>query len=164
MRTLALAATMLVPTIAVAGANRVYLVRALGECPGPSVCERTFESAYTFDTIVARTPAGKYTPTGKPSVVLDVRGVKDPSGAPFNGTLTLRVLSGRVSLASFGTLPDDSPLTQTAPVSVPVTNGKGHKAYSPDTGTPGGLITNGGGIEVLDPDGKRLAVTGSQTR
>jgi len=29
---------------------------------------------------------------------------------------------------------------------------------------PNGTITNGGGVEILDPEGKRLAVTGSQAK
>lgn len=150
--------------VSAAGLNRVYLVPALVECPGPATCPRAFASAYTFDSIVLRTPATRYTSGSKPSFVLDLRGVRDPSGAPVNGTLTLRVRSGRVSLPGLGTFPDDSPLTQQAPVSIPLRNGNGKVSYRPATPPPNGLVVNGGGVEVLDPQGQLLAVTGTQSK
>jgi hypothetical protein len=164
MRTLRLAgltAVLLVPTAAVAG-NRVYLVPAIAECPGPATCERTFESTYTFDTIALQSP-GKYLQPDKASIVLDVRGVRDASGALVNGTINVRILSGRVSIPAFGTFPDNSPVTITAPQPVTLKNGKGHLSYKAPA-TPAGLIQNGGGVEVLDPTGKRLAVTGAQAK
>ena len=89
--------------------------------------------------------------------------MRDPGGAPFTGTLKVKVLSGRVSIPGFGTLPDGSPLAQVAPIDATVKNGKGKVSYTAPQ-APGGLITNGGGVEILDPDGKTLAVTGSQTK
>src|SRR5215470_6871651 len=145
------------------GTNRVYLVPALKQCPGPATCPREFESAYTFDAIVLRNRASKYSPAGKPQLGLDFLGVRDPGGAPFTGTLKVKVLSGRVSLPGFGTLPDDSPLVQIAPLDAAIKNGKGKLSYTPPA-APSGLITNGGGVEILDPDGQPLAVTGSQTK
>jgi hypothetical protein len=157
-----LAGTMLGPVVATAGGlNRVYLVPAIAACPGQQSCPRTFESAYTFDSIVLRTPATKYMPADKPSFVVDIRGVKDPSGALVNGAVTLHVMSGRVSLPTLGTFPDGSVLTQVAPIAVPLKDGKGKLPYRAPA-SPNGLITNGGGVEVLDPTGKLLAVTGTQ--
>lgn len=148
---------------ALAGMNRVYLVPALKECPGPATCTREFESTYTFDSIVLRNAAAKYSPPGKPALSLDLRGVRDGSGTPFTGSLSVHVLSGRVSIPGFGTLPDGSPLAEVAPVPVTLKNGNGKVSYSPPA-SPSGLISNGGGVEVVDPDGKVLAVTGSQTK
>ena len=162
--TLGLAALLTVATAAgAAAATRVYLVPAIAECPGPATCERTFESTYTFDTIVLVNPAGKYMQPNKPSIVLDVHGVRDATGALVNGTINVRILSGRVSIPAFGTFPDNSPVTITAPQPVTLKNGKGHLSYKAPA-TPAGLIQNGGGVEVLDPDGKRLAVTGAQAK
>jgi hypothetical protein len=156
-------ALLIAPAVVIAGSNRVYLVPALKQCPGPAPCPRAFASTYTFDSVLLRTPASQYSPPKKPAFIVDVRGVKDGTGKLFDGTLTLRVQSGRVSLPGFGTLPDDSLLTAVAPVDVPVKGGRGHASYTP-VASPNGLISNGGGVEVLDPDGKRLAVTGSQSK
>jgi hypothetical protein len=153
----------------VAGAvpyNRVYLVPALQQCVGAATCVPSQRaSRYTFDTIVLRSPATKYMPVGKPSLYLEVRGVRDPSGAPVTGTLRLRVISGRVSVPGVGTFPDDSPLTVVPPVAVPIKNGSTRRfAYSPPTQAPNGTLVNGGGVEVYDPEGNLLAVTGSQSK
>jgi hypothetical protein len=166
-RVLAASALLLAP--AGAGAvplNRIYLVPALVQCVGAATCvPREFESRYTFDSIVLRTPATRYMPADAPSLYLEVRGVRDPSGAPFTGNLTLRVSSGRIGLPSLGTFPDDSPLTAVAPVSIPIQNGRNRRfAYRPPQPAPNGTIVNGGGVEVFDPEGKRLAVTGSQSK
>ena len=159
-------ASFLIPSPVTAGGyNRIYLVPAIKECHAASSCPREFESAYTFDSIILMTPAGRYLPKGKPSLILDIRGVRDPSRALLNGSLTLHVISGRVSLAGFGTFPDKSSLTQVAPVPILLRNGRAKNfPYRPAVEVPNGLITNGGGVEVLDPDGNRLAVTGSQSR
>ncbi len=147
------------------GMNRTYLVPAVTQCPGPATCQpREFESAYTFDAIILRSPATKFLQPGKPSLRLDIRGVRDPSHALVNGTVTVRILAGRVSLASFGTFPDASPLTQQAPIPVTLHNGRRTVSYMSSTPVPNGTITNGGGVEVLDPEGHRMAVTGSQAR
>jgi len=166
LRTLALLALLGVPTAAMAGGyNRVYLVPAIKQCPGPASCvPRTFESAYTFDAIILLSPASRYTPSGKPSLILDVRGVRDAAHALVNGNLVLKVISGRVSLPTLGTFPDNSPLTQLPPVSIPLKNGRTRFPYRPPAVAPNGTITNGGSIEVLDPQGNRLAVTGSQAK
>jgi len=104
-------------------------------------------------------------PAGKPSLILDIRGVRDRSRVLLNGSLMLHVVSGRVSLAGLGTFPDNSPLTRVPPVPIPIRNGRARKFPSrPAVEIPNGLITNGGSIEVLDPDGNPLAVTGSQSR
>jgi hypothetical protein len=162
-----LAAVLVAPTVATAGGyNRVYLVPAVKECQGPATCmPREFESSFTFDTIVLRSPATRYLPPGKPSLSLEVRGVRDASGTPVTGNLTLKILQSRVSLPTLGTFPDDSPLTAVPPVAVPLKNGNNRKFdYRPDTQPPAGTLVNGGGIEVYDPEGKLLAVTGSQAK
>jgi hypothetical protein len=146
------------------GWSRVYLAPALSECEGPATCPRAFESTYTFDEIVLRTPASKYMSPKKPSIIVELKGVRDASGTAVDGTVTVKVLSGRVSIPGFGTLPDGSPLAQVAPVPVTLTKGNGKVSYKPDPQAPNGTITNGGGVEVYDPTGKRLAVTGSQSK
>lgn len=164
---LALAGTLVASGMALAGGySRVHLVPALKPCPGPANCTpRQFESAYTFDTIVLRTPAGRYPRPGKPTILLEVRGVRDPSGAPVTGNLRLRVTAGRVSLPAFGTFPDDSPLVQLEPVPVPIEKGANPRfVYQQPTPTPAGAIVNGGGVEIYDPEGHLLAVTGSQAK
>ena len=153
------------PGSARAGANRVYLVPALAACEGPGSCPRALESAYTYEAIILRTSPSRFTPPDKPAFVIDIRGVRDPAGALLNGNLMLRVLSGRVSIPGIGTFPDNASVTRVPPVPVPVKNGNAKRfAYEAPSETPNGTITNGGGVEVLDPDGKRLAVTGSQAK
>lgn len=99
-----------------------------------------------------------------PALTLDIRGVRDPSHALVTGNLTLRILPSRVSLPAQGTIPDDSSLTQVPPKAIPIKNGNAHFPYKPGASAPNGTITNGGGVEVLDPDGARLAVIGSQAK
>ncbi len=166
LRGLGLLAALAAPAVSAAAQyGRVYLVPAVKECVGVHAClPREFESRYTFDSIVLRSPATRYMPAGKPALMLEVRGVRDPSGTPVTGALKLRVLSGRVSLRDLGTFPDDFSLVQLAPVQVPLKNGNGRYAYRPDQPTPSGTIVNGGGVEVYDPEGNLLAVTGSQTK
>lgn len=159
-----LSAAVIPPAARAGGYNRVFLVPAIKQCTTASTCPREFASSFTFDTIVLHSPATKFLPAGKPSLILDVHGVRDASGAPLNGTLMLRVLPGRVSLPGLGTFPDNSSLTQQAPLPVTLKNGDGKLPYKPSTGVPNGTIVNGGGVEVYDPDGNLLAVTGSQSK
>lgn len=164
--TLCSVALLLAPAVASAGGlSRVYLVPALTECLGPATCSpRTFESTFTFESIVLLSSASKYTSPTKPSLQLVLHGVRDGAGALFTGDLSAKVVSGRVSLPGFGTFPDGSPLTDVPAVPIHVTNGNGHVAYKSATPIPAGTITNGGGVIVRDPDGKSLAVTGSQSK
>src|SRR5262249_24219741 len=143
---LAVCAAIVVPHAARAGGyNRVYLVPAVKRCTTAATCPREFASSFTFDAIVLRSPATKYLPAGKPSLILDVHGVRDASGAPLNGTLMLRVLSGRVSLAGLGTFPDDSSLTQQAPIPVTVEEGGGKPPLEAAAGGPAGPHGHGRG-------------------
>jgi hypothetical protein len=167
IRTLTVLAALTAPAVATAAPyNRVYLVPAVKRCPGPATCvPREFESSYTFDSIVLRSPATRYLPAAKPSLVIEVRGVRDAAGNPVDGNLTLRVLPARVSLPTLGTFPDDSPLTVVAPVAIPLKKGGNRKfPYKPDAQPPNGTIVNGGGVEIYDPEGKLLAVTGTQVK
>ena len=161
---LALLAALVIPHIAAAGGyNRVYLVPAITPCPTLSTCPRAFDSSFTFDSIVLRSPATQFLPTGKkPSLILVVHGVRDASHALVTDTLMLRVLAGRVSVPGIGTFPDNSSLTQQAPIPIPLKNGAARFSYKP--ATPNGTLVNGGGVEVYDPDGNLLAVTGSQSK
>jgi len=160
-----LALLLVLPAAATAGrSNRVYLVPAVRQCTGAATCEREFESAYTFDAIVLHTAATKYMPAGKAGALwLELRGVRDASHTLVNGTIKLRVVSGRVSIPGIGTFPDNSILTRVPPMDVPLKNGSNRKFVYTTSNAPQGTITNGGGVEVLDPDGNRIAVTGSQS-
>jgi len=159
---LVMVAALAIPHPAAARYSRVYLVPALKQCPTAATCAREFESSFTFDSIVLQTPATRYPPTGKPSLVLDLHGVRDAAGTPVSGTLMLKVLAGRVSIPGIGTFPDDSSLTQQPPIPIQLKDGAGKVKYEPSLKPPNGTIVNGGGVEVFDPDGKLLAVTGSQ--
>jgi len=164
---LPLITAVLVPALAAAGGyNRTYLVPALAPCPGAGTCQPlALQSSYTFDIIVLRSPPTRYLPTGKPSLFLQIRGLRDASGNPVTGTLTLKVISGRVYVPSVGTIGDGSSLTAVAPVPVPIRGGNNAKfAYTPSPQAPAGTIVNGGGVEIYDPEGKLLAVTGSQSK
>jgi hypothetical protein len=155
--------SLLAATSAHAGWARVYLVPALVECPGPASCPRQLESTYTFDEIVLRSQSAKYMQPKKPTLIVDFKGVRDASGVPVDGDVQATVLSGRVSIPGFGTLPDGSPLAQQAPIAVQLKKGNGKLVYHAPA-SPSGLLTNGGGVEVRDPQGKLLAVTGSQSK
>lgn len=161
----ALALLLATPPLASAGGyNRVYLVPAIKQCLQAATCTREFESTFTFDSIVLMSPSTKYSSSKKPSFILDIRGVRDASQALVTGNVTLQILSGRVSIPTFGTFPDGSPLTAVPPVTIPIKNGSVRYPYKPSQQAPNGTITNGGGVEVLDPEGKLFAVTGSQSK
>lgn len=160
---LGLLAALLAPAAAAGGSNRIYLVPAIKQCPGPASCvPRELESAYTFDSIILMTPASKYSPSGKPTLMLKVRGVRDAAGTLVNGNLTLRILPVRVSLPGIGTFPDGA--FTPAPLPIPLQNGANPRFSYKTPPAPNGLIVNGGGVEILDPDGNLLAVTGSQSK
>lgn len=164
---LLLAVLITATSASAAGPNRVHLVPALKPCPGAGICPgRQLASSYTFDSIVLRSSSSRYLAVDKPTLLLQIRGVRDASGAPVNGSLTLKVLSGRVyTPPAGGTIGDGSSLAAQPPVPIPLRNGSNPKfAYRPSQPTPRGTLVNGGGIEVYDPEGNLLAVTGSEAR
>jgi hypothetical protein len=148
------------------GFNVNYLVPAFVPCPGPDTCgapER--ESRFTFDTAIVRAPRGKYTNPSKPSLFIELRGVKDEGGAPVTSNgFTAHVSAGQVNILSLGlTIPPGHPLSQVAPFTIPLRNGNSRRVpYKPSAQPPSGTTAEGGAITVYDSDGKRLATIGAQ--
>ncbi|HXJ32924.1 MAG TPA: hypothetical protein VMS22_02710 [Candidatus Eisenbacteria bacterium] len=164
-----LAALLALPHAASAGMNRNYLVPSYVACPGSGNCNPpTLASAYTFDTIILMTPQQRYTGPGKLALSVVIKGLKDPSGNLFTGTIKMSSGTTRVTILSqgVGTLGETSPLAIQPPYSIQVKNGAARFRYNtPDAAPEHGLIAESvSSPVVLDPDGKPLATTGSQSK
>ncbi len=150
------------------GLNRSYLVPVYDACPGTGNCPMpTRSSPYTFDEAVLYSSSKPYTGPNKVALVVAVKGVKDGTGAPFTGTLVVKVPAGRTTiLGSIGTLGDASPLIGDTVYPVAVTHGDGRGRFTTPPETPAsGLVVNSFAAPVLyDPDGKPLASTGTRTK
>lgn len=155
--------------VSAGGLNRNYLVRVYAPCETASNCSPpTLASAYTFESAVLYSSTQRYTAADKLSLVVVVKGVKDPSGAPFTGRLQLTTGSNRVTILTpgIGTFEDGSALANQPIPPVEVKNGSGRLRYRTPSSTPdNGLVVNTLTAPVLyDPDGKPLASTGAQTK
>jgi len=145
--------------------NTNYLVAAYVPCPGPDTCGAPQrESSFTFDTAILRGPVGKYANPAKPSVVVELRGVKDAGGVLVTSdAFTIVVVAGQVNLSALAlTIPAGHPLSQIAPIAIPLKGGKGKLVYKPAQAAPPGTVAEGGGVTVYDSQGKRLATVGAQ--
>jgi hypothetical protein len=165
---LALGLLASLPHGASAGLNRAYLVPVYAPClTGGNCVNPTFASKYTFDTAILYSTTQRYSGPGKLALVVVVKGLKDPSGAPFTGRITLSTGTSRVTIVGLvGTLADDSPLAEQPPYAIDVKNGTGRLRYlTPDDTPDTGLVVNSLTAPILyDPDGNPLASTGTRTK
>ncbi len=171
MRTaLLLAALAVVPSVASAGLNRNYMVPVYAPCTGTSEnCSPPKRaSGYTFESIILSSSSERYSGPGKVALIVVVKGVKDPTGAPFTGRLTLSTGENRVTIlqAGLGPFQDNSTITAQPPYAIDVKNGSGRLRYKTPDSTPSeGLVVNSLTAPVVyDPDGNPLASTGAQTK
>lgn len=150
------------------GLNRSYLVPVYDACPGTGNCPNPSRSSpFTFDEAALYSSAKPYTAPKKVALIVAVKGVKDGTGAPFTGTLVVKVPAGRTTiLGSVGTLGEASPLIGDTVYPVVVKNGDGRGRFMTPPETPAsGLVVNTFEAPVLyDPDGKPLASTGTRTK
>lgn len=165
------------PAVALAGMNRNYLVPAYKPCPfdltscvpqGPS-------STFTFEQAVLKSKPSQYIKAKQVSLVIDLKGVRDASGALVTtdendptDDFILRNPPGRVTLLA-GTnlqLEPGSPLSPTIEVRIDLKNGKGHATLvTPDETPSHGLINQSiGAPELFDNQGNLLAATGARSR
>jgi hypothetical protein len=161
-----------------AGLNKSIMVPVYEECVGAGNCfPPKRASSYTFDSITLLSSQKPYTAPGKFSLAVIVKGLKDASGNPVTGTLTLRIAPGRVTILSqnLGTLGEAFSPETVYPVIVKNGEGKPRlgpcdEKTSPCFRTPAvtpehGLIVNTFSAPVLyDPEGKPLASTGAQSK
>ena len=83
------------------GFNTTYLVPAYVTCPGPDICggPPTRESAFTFDSATLRSPRSPYTDPKKPSLIVELKGVKDGSGSLVTAEgFTIQIAAGQINL------------------------------------------------------------------
>jgi hypothetical protein len=152
------------------GLNTTFLVPAYVTCVGPDICSGTpaRESSFTFESATLRTPRSPFADPKKPSLIVELKGVKDAGGrlVTANG-FSLQISSGQVNLfepAPGFSLPAGHPLSVISPVSFDVTNGHAKLAYKPGTTPPAGTVAEGGAVTIYDNAGKRLAVIGTRYR
>jgi hypothetical protein len=149
------------------GLNRTYLAPAYDACPAGNCFPPIRSSPFTFDSIILYSSAQPYTGPGKLALQVRIKGLKDGTGAPFTGRVTLSVGASRITILSnsIGTFADDSPFVATPPYNIDVKNGAARFKYNTPDNTPAGLIANSLGTPTLyDPDGKAIATTGTQSK
>ena len=149
------------------GLNRTVLVPVYQKCPAGN-CPPVRASSYTFDQMYLYSPRAPYSGPGKLALMIQVKGLKDASGALVTGQLTVKIPASRVTILSqgIGTIADGSPLAEQPPYVVDVKNGSARaKFVTPDSTPEHGLVVNTFGAPVvLDPEGKELASTGTQSK
>ena len=169
---------LVLASAASAGLNRSIMVPIYEECVGAGNCfPPKRSSSYTFDSILLLSSQKPYTAPNKFSLAVIIKGLKDPSGTPFTGTLTLRVAPGRVTILemNLGTL--GAAFSPETVYKVIVKDGDAKprlgpcdEKTSPCFRTPAatpehGLTVNTFSAPILyDPEGKPLASTGAQSK
>jgi hypothetical protein len=149
-----------------AGLNRTPLVPVYVKCPGSGNCRPVRASSYTFDSMYLFTPRSPYTAANKLAIMIQVKGLKDANGVPVNGQITVVIPPSRITiLSSLGTIGETSDLGQQAPYVVNVKNGSARAKFPSGDIIPPGLVVNTFGAPVvLDPEGKELASSGTQSK
>lgn len=169
---IALLATVVPQGVGAAGLSRTYLVPAYAPCPGPGVCPARLESSFTFTTAILRAPQVKFIAPNKLTLIIELSGVKDASGAlvttdPNDPSDDFRLVipANQVTLTSLGTLPLGFPGAGESVVRIDLKRGAGKgRVMTPEETPKSGLVTGSTGVPVLfDNQGKRLAITGAQT-
>jgi hypothetical protein len=155
-----------------AGLSRTYLVPAYAPCPGPAICPARLESSFSFTTALLRSPQVKFIAPNKLTLIIELTGVKDATGAlvttdPNDPSDDFRlVLPGnQVTITSLGTLPPGFPGAGEQSVRIDLRKGAGKaRLVTPEDTPKTGLVTGSTGVPTIyDNQGKRLAVTGAQT-
>lgn len=157
-----------------AGMNRTYMVPAYAACPS-GVCEPTLESTFRFDEAALISSQARYTGPGKLALIIDIKGVRDASGAlvstdPANEAddFLLFIPESRTTLLSGALVGTLAPrlLTGDTIYRFDVTKGRARKRFAtPDETPEHGLITQVlGNPVVLDNQGNPLAVTGVRSK
>ena len=152
----------LLPQLASAGGlNRTYLVPSFRTCPGPQTCfPPAHDSSFTFESAVLKTPVSRFLRSRKTAFILELKGVRDAAGNLASGVqLTIVLTTGQITVPGIGTFPPGAiPDTR---ISFTVEHGRAKVPYkTPDV--PRGTVVEGAGVTILDPDGRRLAIIGSQ--
>jgi hypothetical protein len=113
-------------------------------------------------------PRAPYSGPNKLALMIQVKGLKDANGALVTGRLTVSIPASRVTILSqgIGTIADGSPLAAQPPYVIDVKNGSARAKFLTPASTPEhGLVVNTFGAPVvLDPEGKELASSGTQSK
>jgi hypothetical protein len=163
---------LLLATPALAGKSKNYLVPAYQPCTPPAgSCPAVLESRFTFESAVLKSSNAKYLKDNKVAVEVELKGVRDPSGAlvttdPDNQADDFRLFvpASQITIGSTTTAP--GVLSTDIVVGIDLKNGKGKGSYKTPAGGQGsGVIAEAGGLPyVVDSDGNRFAVSGSRDK
>jgi hypothetical protein len=150
------------------GLNRTPLVPVYAKCPGSGNCPAVRVSSYTFDQMYLYSPRAPYSAPNKLALMVQVKGLKDANGSLVTGRLTVQIPASRITILSdgLGTLGENSPLAVQPPYVIDVKNGSARAKFLTPASTPEhGLVVNTFGAPVvLDPEGKELASSGTQSK
>jgi hypothetical protein len=171
----AMLAFLLMPALVGAEMNVTDLVPAYAPCPGGrSSCTPVKESSFSFDRALLKSPRGSFIGPNKVSLVVELRGVRDASGALVTTStgdaaddFVVVIPPGRTVLVEQGLqLEPSSPLVPQTSFRIDLKNGKGRTAYKTPPETPtSGLVSEATTTPVvMDNQGKRFAVSGARSR
>jgi hypothetical protein len=156
-----------------AGMNRTSMVPAYAACH-VGVCTPTLESTFHFDDVTLFSSQAKYTGPGKLALMIDIKGLRDASGAlvttdPGNDADDFLVVipESRTTLLSGALVGTLSPgIAGDQVYRLDVTKGHVRKRFAtPDITPEHGLVTQVlGNPMLLDNEGNPLAVTGARSK
>ncbi len=161
----------LIPAVALAGMNKNFLVQPFEPCAGPAICpDFRSLSSFTFETAVLRSPQSRYIASGKLAVQVELKGVRDASGAlvttePGNPAddFKLIVPEAEVYSPGIGVLP--SGVVGDVIVRFDLKNGNATVRYSTPDGVVSGLVTVATESPyVIDNQGQPFAATGARAK
>lgn len=155
-----------------AGFDTSHLVPAYAPCsPGTTSCPAVLESRFAFERAVLKAANRRWLQDGKVALVVELRGVRDESGALVQGDPSdpgddfVLVLPG-TQVSVLGTTYAPGVLAGETRIPIEITNGKGRASFRPPAGgESSGVVAEAGAPPyVLDPDGNRLAVAGTRAK
>ena len=157
---------------ALAGSSINYLVPAYEPCTPPAnSCPAVLESPFTFETVVLKTPTRRFLKDEATAVSIQMTGVRDESGAlvttdPADDADDFRVIVPATQTTVLGTTYGAGLISPDIVMRVDLKNGKGKASYkTPKGGEGSGVVAEAIAIPyVVDPDGNRLAVSGSRDK
>lgn len=155
-----------------AGGNVNYLVPAYEPCTPPiTTCPAVLESRFTFESVKLKSSKAQYLKDNKTAVSIELKGVRDPSGAlvttdPGNQADDFRLFIPGSQVTVQGTTSAPGILGPAIVLGIDLKNGKGKASYKTPAGAEdsGAITESTGAPYVIDSDGARFAVTGARAK
>jgi hypothetical protein len=155
-----------------AGGNVNYLVPAYEPCTPPiTTCPAVLESRFTFESVKLKSSKSQYLKDNKTAVSIELKGVRDPSGALVttdtgNQADDFRLFVPPSQVTVQGVTSAPGLLAPAIVLGIDLKDGRGKASYKTPAGSEdAGVITESTGAPyVIDSDGERFAVTGARSK